>query len=288
MKRMTSAAYLMLAMTGCNSDGNNGSQPTHTVSFAAKVGEETFTCGKSFAGVGSGGTTVEAYDFRFYVHDVKLVTKDGTEVPVTLVQDGKWQYQNVALLDFANDEGVCESGSPETNTTVRVIAPEGEYTGVHFNFGVPSDKNHGDAATAPAPLNHPGLWWNWKGGYKYARIDLKTPINDPYYFHMGGTVCGEKEDGSYACDLYNVPTIKLTGFDVKTDAVTFRLDKFYENVDLDAAPNMTTDFTSGCMAFDGDVECELVFNHLGLTFGSADPGPEQTVFEVAPIQGGGA
>lgn len=286
VRTMIAAALLMPILTAC-SGSEGGNQATHTIAFAAKVGDETFDCAKAYEGIGTAKTKVEAHDFRFYIHDVKLITKDGAEVAADLVQDNKWQYQNVALLDFANDEGTCDSGSPETNTSVRLIAPLQEYAGIHFNFGVPADKNHANAATAPAPLNHPGLWWNWKGGYKYARIDLKTPVNDPYYFHMGGTSCGEKEDGSYQCDLYNVPTIKLQDFDVTSDAVVFRLDKLYEGVDLDVKPEGEGS-VAGCMAFPGSEACKPVFKHLGLTFGSAEPGPEQTVFEVGSVKGDGA
>jgi hypothetical protein len=30
---------------------------------------------------------------------------------------------------------------------------------------VPFARNHGDAASAPAPLNHTALFWNWNAGY---------------------------------------------------------------------------------------------------------------------------
>ena len=38
-------------------------------------------------------TSLELSDFRLYVHDVRLVTEGGDEVPVTLEQDGVWQHE---------------------------------------------------------------------------------------------------------------------------------------------------------------------------------------------------
>ena len=75
--------------------------PHITLEFVARVGNQIAQCGTKYAGVGKGGTaSIELNDLRFYVHDLRLVDHTGLEVPIYLTPDQKWQYQNVALLDF--------------------------------------------------------------------------------------------------------------------------------------------------------------------------------------------
>ncbi|MEM7592163.1 MAG: MbnP family protein, partial [Cyanobacteria bacterium P01_A01_bin.83] len=89
-------------------------------------------------------------------------------------QDGKWQHQNVALLDFEDGTDSCDNGTPEIRTQVVGTIPEGDYESLQFTLGVPPQLNHDDAAIAPSPLNLTSMWWNWQGGYKFLRLDLET------------------------------------------------------------------------------------------------------------------
>ena len=74
--------------------------------------------------------------------------------PSCTEQDGLWQYENVALLDFEDKTGGCRDvGTVETNAQVVGTVPEGDYTGLTFDLGVPFELNHIDASTAPSPLN---------------------------------------------------------------------------------------------------------------------------------------
>jgi len=144
------------------------------IDFAAYVGEEEFVCGESYEDVGTAASTITPKDFRFYVSDVALVDENGEAVPLELEQDGKWQYQNTALLDFEDGTSACDNGTAEINTTIVGTVPEGDYQSLQFTMGVPQKLNHDDAAIAPSPLNLTSMWWNWQGGYKFLRVDLET------------------------------------------------------------------------------------------------------------------
>lgn len=144
------------------------------INFAAYVGEEEFVCGKSYQEVGTEKSTVTPTDFRFYVSNVALIDQEGNAVPLKLKQDGKWQYQNTALLDFEDGTSACDNGTAEINTTVVGTIPQGDYQSLQFTLGVPQNLNHDDAAIAPSPLNLTSMWWNWQGGYKFLRVDLTT------------------------------------------------------------------------------------------------------------------
>lgn len=76
-----------------------------TLQFTGAVGDEVFSCGTVYEGLGAEETSTEFMDFRLYVHDIRLIDADGEEVPVELMQDGVWQVENVALLDFEDGSG---------------------------------------------------------------------------------------------------------------------------------------------------------------------------------------
>ncbi|WP_438032895.1 MbnP family copper-binding protein [Sorangium sp. So ce204] len=185
MARVTCLGVACLAaLSGCGGSDEAVISKTFALSFAAKVGDRPFSCTDTFDGVGTTASSVNALDFRMYVYDVRLVRGDGSEEPLALEQDGQWQRDKIAFLDFEDGTGSCETGSPETRTEVVGTAPAGDYAGVRFNVGLPPEMNHLDAATAPAPLNIPGMWWSWKGGYKFVRLDLVSTMNPTYFFHL--------------------------------------------------------------------------------------------------------
>lgn len=136
-------------------DAGGGTTPVE-VRFRAMVGSMPFSCGMMYSGLGTTMSTWRPKDFRFYVHDVKLLTASGTEVPVTLSEEMTWQRDGVALLDFEDRAGDCVEGNPPTNTTVRGSAPAGTYTGLRFTLGVPFRMNHQNQATAMSPMNQIG------------------------------------------------------------------------------------------------------------------------------------
>ena len=145
-----------------------------TIDFEGWVGQDEFVCGESYDNVGVNETTITPTDFRLYVSDVALIDEDGNAIPLELEQDGQWQYQNTALLDFEDGTRSCDNGTPQTNTTIVGTVPEGDYQSLQFTLGVPENLNHEDAAIAPSPLNLTSMWWNWQGGYKFLRVDLET------------------------------------------------------------------------------------------------------------------
>ena len=144
------------------------------INFEGFVGEDEFVCGESYDRVGTSETTITPTDFRLYVSNLALIDEGGNAVPVELEQDGKWQHENTALLDFEDGTGACDNGTAEINNTVIGTVPEGNYQSLQFTLGVPKNLNHKDAAIAPSPLNLTSMWWNWQGGYKFLRADIET------------------------------------------------------------------------------------------------------------------
>jgi uncharacterized repeat protein (TIGR04052 family) len=251
--------------------------PNFTLRFRAKAGDSLARCGETYAAFGESGTEpAELLDLRFYVHDVALEREDGALVPVEIVDEAPWQTAGVALLDFEDGTSGCSNGTAATRDFVAGVAPEGEYTAVRFTVGVPFELNHLDVTTAPSPLNLTRLYWNWRGGYVFLRVDLQTAPEDEappagFHMHLGSTGCVSEsatEAPEEECGQPNRPTIRLEGFDPAESVVVLDVAAMVEGMDL----SVNTEGTAlGCMSGPTDPECLVPMTSLGLPFGEAPP-----------------
>jgi uncharacterized repeat protein (TIGR04052 family) len=234
--------------------------------FEVFFDDQPFGCDVELDNLGVGKTSVVPLDFRMFVHDVELVREDGAREPFLLEDDGVWQRDGLALLDFEDGTGSCSTGSPDVNRSLRGRASaRNDYVQVSFTVGLPESKNHLDAATAPAPLNAPGMWWSWQGGYKYMKVDVASEANPGgYFFHLGGTNCEGSPALGYSCQYANLPRVEVELS--ASGGVILNAEALYSGVDLSTQPDMQTDFIAGCMAFSGDPECPAMFAALGLSF----------------------
>jgi uncharacterized repeat protein (TIGR04052 family) len=244
-----------------------------TLTFRGQVGDNDFACGQSYAGIGTMATQIQPADFRLYVSNVRLVDSSGAEQPVTLDQDGLWQYQGVALLDFENKVSPC-AGTTATNYAIHGQAAPGNgvYAGVRFTLGIPPELNHGNQATAPAPLNLAGLFWSWQDGYKFLRTEgAATGGASSFSVHLGSTGCLRDPAGNTQCSSLNTPDISLTAFDPQKNRVGVDLAALLSTSDL------STDMM--CQSDPTVAVCGPVFQRLGLPFGST-PAGMQALFRV--------
>ena len=267
------------------------------IKFSAAVGNQPFNCGKSYSNLGKPESVVTPTDFRFYVSDLALIDASGKAVPISLKQDGKWQYQNLALLDFENKAGACSNGTVEMRDRVIGTIPKGNYKGLEFTLGVPFKLNHSDAALAPSPLNLTSLWWNWRGGYKFLRIDLKnqsgTKANASekeqgqhgnegnqtgFSIHLGSTGCQASGDNQKpnSCSSPNTAKVIFSNFDNNNNTVVADLKALVANSNLASnQPNTSL----GCMSAPNDGDCTGIMTSLGLPFGGQSA-VKQTFFKV--------
>jgi uncharacterized repeat protein (TIGR04052 family) len=245
-----------------------------TIQFRGAVNGQPFACGQTYEGVGTSSSQFVPADFRFFVSNFRLVTPDGTEVPVQLDQDGAWQVQNLALIDFEDATPPCGGeGTPQTNDKVTGTVLAGTYTGVRFQVGVPFDLNHGDAGTAPDPLSLTSMFWNWRGGHKFVRVDTAL---DQYRFHLGSTGCvgTPPVEPVTTCSRLNMAEIDLTNFDPASNVIVADLGALFSDSDLNANQ---PDTPPGCMADPDDMDCAPIMRNLGIDFatGSATPGTQK-------------
>ena len=249
---------------------------TVAVNFRATVGDRPLSCTDTFEGIGTTVSRLNVTDFRFFIHDVRLMTAAGGEEPVVLDQDGRWQVDNVALLDFEDGSGTCANGSADLHTRVTGTARAGAYAGVRFTVGVPFEKNHRDPVLAPPPLNLSRLFWVWNAGYKFARFDFRTTGQPQgWVLHLGSTDCSPRETMltvPTSCEHPNRVDVRLNAFDLDRDAVVVDVRALLDGSNVD---ENTPDTAAGCMSGQNDPECGPIFERLGLPFGDRPSGPQR-------------
>ena len=270
----------------CNGENASG---TVSVSIPVKavMGNEDAVCSsnrspKTYSNIGAKGSTatVTLKDMRFYIHDVKLLDAAGKETSITLDESSNYQSSNVVLLDFEDGTGSC-TGNSGTNKTIAGTVPAGLYTGIKFTLGVPFSKNHQDVTTASAPLNESGLFWNWRFGYKFLRIDF-THGSFSYNLHLGSTGCSASSSPSssteaptVACKNPNTSTITLNKFTLNSSTLVLDIAELLASsaLNVKAVHNSNTGSGGaaasdkvGCMSSNTDPDCKVIFNKLGLNF----------------------
>lgn len=268
---------------------------TVTIQFEGMVGDASFACGQTYD-LGTPTTAMTPLDFRLYISEVALIDADGNEVPLILQQDGRWQHQDVALIDFEDKSGGCTNGTVETRAQVIGAVPAGAYSGLKFTLGVPFSLNHVDSTLAPSPLNLTAMWWNWNFGYKFARIDLLsataatsvTPDSaahdkqhdeafNGFAIHLGSVGCQmDAAQSPVVCSVPNRAEVLLTNFDPTEDVVVADLAALLSQTNLAENQENTA---IGCMSSPADGDCAGIMQNLGLPFNDQSV-HEQIFFRV--------
>lgn len=284
LRGCASGTILLASLLGFPVVAASAPQRTVELRFAGEIGARPFHCGESYDGVGSPAATIRPTDFRFYLQDVALVEDSGKRVPIQITADGVWQSADVAMIDFENGTGPCRSGNAGTNSKVVGRVPEGRYSGVEFTVGVPAEQNHRDASVAESPLNFTAMFWAWRSGYRFFKVDLEGnfPMKRPgmqtgFNVHVGSTMCGKgamTEPPTEACRAPNRVHVRLSDFDIDKDVVTVDLGAVFVGTDISRNVPETA---PGCMSAPDDPDCAGVFAAFGLPFGGK-PAGEQTVF----------
>lgn len=286
---------LALALVACGTPTDPTDDPTPTptptagpetldvtLSVDAVVDGAAAACGQDYT-LGMDASSGQLADARLFVSAIEYRNADGEWVALTLEQDGVWQHENVVLLDFEDGTAGCaDSGTPEMNTDIVGTLPDGTYDAVRFDVGVPFALNHNDSATAPAPLNAPGMFWTWQGGYKFVRVDFTMDGETPFRWntHVGSTGCvsdAPVQAPVEECSRPNRASMVFESFS-PTDSLTLDLAALV--ADTDVLTN-TPDTPPGCMSNPAEPDdCGDTFAALGIDFATGacvDGCADQTV-----------
>ncbi|WP_296576150.1 MbnP family copper-binding protein [Phreatobacter sp.] len=297
MRHLTSALLAAAMLIAPSAASANDRQPV-AIRFAGEFAGKPFSCTERYSGIGTTGSTVSVTDYRLYVSEVALLRADGSAVFVDLDQDGRWQHQNVALLDFENGQGACTNGTAATNDTIRGSVPRGDYVGLVLTVGVPFALNHADPTLAPSPLNLTAMFWNWQVGYKFIKVDLSTagqPVRQTdgaaghggapaaatpsgWSLHLGSTVCTapSRTQAPTQCTHSNRIAVRFARFDAARNVVVIDPARVLAKANVDTNAPETP---AGCMSFPNDADCLTVMAAMGLAYGG-QPAAAQELLSV--------
>lgn len=257
-----------------------------TINFNVVSGTTNVSCAGTIPGTIAGTTGSTLNDLRFYVHDVKLISADGTKTDFLITTDGKWQlaagsnsfgsYPGVALLDFEDATNGCTGGTTETNKSITGTSAAGNYVGVEFKVGVPFYLNHLNVSTAVAPLNNTAMYWAWNSGYKFAKIEFTATSKNQ--FHLGSGTCSGNTSGPVnQCGLPNRPTVSLTktsAFNAAKDLVTLDLNTLFTGSDASSTG------INVCMAGNATTACQPIITNIGVIPSTGAAATTQTAFSI--------
>jgi uncharacterized repeat protein (TIGR04052 family) len=312
-KILVSAIAFICAGAMLASSASASDRQQVTLNFEALINGQPFRCGEAYPQVGLKAAAIVPTDFRFFVSGIELVRRDGKAVPLALEQDGRWQVDDIALLDFEDGAGPCRNGSPALNTTVRGSIPKADYSGLRFILGVPFERNHADPTLAPAPLNQTAMFWNWRGGYKFLKFDTTTvPMAGTpstgapgagthgdggaatsgqaahagghgrvpgYSIHLGSTVCTSPSPtvAPSACANSNRVTVQFDPFDPVRSVIVADIGRILARSDVSSnAPGTSP----GCMSFPKDADCPPIMGALGLDYDGQRAAGPQSLFSL--------
>jgi uncharacterized repeat protein (TIGR04052 family) len=239
-----------------------------SIRFRAVVGNSELACGRKYDGVGTTKSTITPRDFRFYVHNLRLIDPSGREVPVDLVQDDQWQLDDTALLDFEDGAGSCRNGTPGTHREVAgTVSAPAPFRGLKFTLGVPYGKNHTDLLAMPAPLNLTAMAWTWNAGRTFARLDFSsTGTPRGFAIHLGSTGCTPNTTANTVptkCAQPNRFEITLPDFDPATDTVLADLAALLAETDVDRTAGGSM---PGCISDPATPECGPILRRFATAF----------------------
>jgi uncharacterized repeat protein (TIGR04052 family) len=240
------------------------------IAFELQFNGQPISCAKPVRGV-------RLTDFRFYVHELRLLGSEGQEFSVQLAPDGIWQNDKVVLIDLESGEGACVNGSAETNRVIRGSYVGADVEGIAFAVGVPQEMNHADPMQAGAPLNYTEMHWHWASGYKFLRAGVESDA-DGFFLHLGSSRCEGTIGAIKGCKSANRPVVRLREFKAGTHSVVIDLGELVAGVELE------DDERSDCQSGPTDNECRDPFTRLGIDFDSGESTGAAAVFKTGRLE----
>lgn len=259
------ALGLAMFLTSCV----NTPQPI-SLSFKLRLNGRPFDCNTPAAL--SDGTMLTLSTLKVFIHDIRLLDSNGNETPFVLSEDGRWQHQGVALLDFENGQGTCKNGSPEMHTTLTGAASGAHFSALAFRLGVPFSLNHLNPAQAPSPLSDTTMHWDWQGGYKFFRLESRSGMVF-HRLHLGSTGCDGTIGNISGCSRPNRAEVLLKNFDSSTASITLDIGPLVNPI-----PGGVE--ASTCMGGMDEPGCASFFKSLGLDLNSGKPMASAEVFQT--------
>ena len=205
----------------------------------------------------------------FFISDVRL-SGENTEYPVQL-STTPWQTDDVALIkphladcgtkleggDTRSQDEIANLEALKANNHLQFIVPvdlDGSEQ-LSFSLAVPFALNHQNPLLQPSPLNLPSMFWSWRSGHKFFRLDMQGP-NKSWVFHLGSVGCS-------AASTMRGPSKEC----VQPNRVQFLLDKKRDGTKLvmhldRLIANTSMQKNDSCLFHSGQESCSILMSNL--------------------------
>jgi len=259
-KPLTIIVFFFFGLSACSRQ-----EATVSIPFAATIGGQAVGCQGLHA-------AFRMTDLRFYVYQPTLHRNDGTSVSVRLHENGRWQRDELVLIDLEDGSGDCRNGTRDTNNEIIGNVPVDEYQGLTFSIGVPFERNHADPLTASAPLDDSTMHWHWRSGYKFLRAGFET-ANDGFWIHLGSAGCLGTVQNIKSCRFSNRFDVTLDDFQLG-DEITIDFTA------LLSTSNSIDGTQADCSSGPAEETCREPFTVFGIDFDTGEQVSEQQLFFV--------
>lgn len=237
-----------------------------SIPFAAHIGGQALDCQAS-------QPQFRMTDLRFYVYQPRLHRSDGTSVSIRLTENGRWQKNDLVLIDLEDGSGDCRNGTVDSNNRILGKVPAGDYRRLSFSVGVPFDLNHADPLSASVPLDDSTMHWHWRSGFKFLRAGFITPT-DGFWIHLGSAGCQGTVQNIAGCRFSNRFDVLLDDYHPGNE-VAIDFAKLYANSKSDDG------LPSSCSSGPAENPCREAFSVFGIDFDTGEQVSEQQFFSVS-------
>jgi uncharacterized repeat protein (TIGR04052 family) len=250
----TLAAFGVIFLSGCLQKN-----VTTKIFFTPMYNSTALNCQTGFLPIynkSSEALNLQSWKYKqlqFFIHNIEIKTRDNTWQP-WVMETNSYQSNNVALLGE-----ICGEINKQSNWNLELnsLTKYQDITDIRFTLGIPFSLNHLNPLTQASPLNISSMFWGWRGGHKFMRVELATK-NDDWLFHLGSTGCkalspvrAPKEE----CLQPNRAVISLP-FTQGTTHIALDLSVLLNNVELTRE--------NSCQSSPDKQSCKVLFENLGL------------------------
>jgi uncharacterized repeat protein (TIGR04052 family) len=203
-----------------------------------------------------------------FMSSLEVYSSAGKMTVIDLVESN-WQTKKTVLLWSSPCSGNIESsGNSQNQHVLMQITPEAfiKANQLAFTLAVPFAENHTNPLTQDAPINNPNMFWSWRTGHKFMRMDLQQDNGDDNWaFHLGSLGCASKSSiraPKNECAKPNrtkfiveIPPVKKEGSINDTLVVKLNIETLLNNIQL--TKSKTCMFT-----LDQQKNCEQLLQNL--------------------------
>lgn len=185
--KITASFYVLFSLAAC--DNNRGAN----ITVAPVYQQQALACNKAFSHMGE---SWRYQQLQFFISELEVIRQGSgsasdksnkTWQPWPLLET-EFQSSAVALLGQ-----VCSPGdNQETLGNWQLhLAPSFKLSSIsriRFTLAIPFGLNHQNPLTQKSPFNVPSMFWVWRTGHKFLRLEMVSD-DDSWLFHLGSTGC---------------------------------------------------------------------------------------------------